>query len=210
MRITDIKEGSRVKLRFIYKNEEIYIGMEVYGVNDENIYIPAVKDRGMPIQVKNLKEPSLIYHTEKGIYEFNDLEIKLCRLGGKFLYEVETDYEAERQNRREAFRLSVGEVVTVKILNKDGYNMVSGILKDISAVGMAVILPYELELGTLLNTVYKVDNKTKLNITGKVVRTEKTDNNRYLHGCKFNERSEVLGKILLKRQIEYKRRGLKT
>lgn len=75
---------------------------------------------------------------------------------------------------------------------------------------MAVILPYELELGTLLNTVYKVDNKTKLNITGKVVRTEKTDNNRYLHGCKFNERSEVLGKILLKRQLEYKRRGLRT
>lgn len=85
MRVTDIKEGSRVKLRFIYKNEEISIGMEVYGVNDESIYIPAVKDRGMPIQVKYLKEPSLIYHTEKGIYEFKDLEIKLCKLRGKFL-----------------------------------------------------------------------------------------------------------------------------
>jgi len=51
----------------------------------------------------------------------------------------------KEKNRREAFRLFLGQDVAVRILNSSlQLNNTKGILKDISTLGMAVIIQYKL------------------------------------------------------------------
>lgn len=210
MKIYLIPEDTEVTLRFTYRGQESEMNMTVYHKTLNKIYLPAIKDGGRPVAGRELKDMALIYHTEQGIFEFRELRMKLMQHNGKLLYEVQSDYDAERTNRREAFRVKILQEVNVIVLNSSSpVRNTRGTLRDISAVGMAVMLPHKIEEGAYLQLVFNLNEKSYVTLVGEIIRTEELSSRRYLYGCKFDERSEMLGKFLLKRQLDYRRRGLK-
>ena len=210
MRLEDIPENTIVTLGFRYKELDVEFELGIYAKKLGAIYVPAIKDREIPLKSKDIKEPYIIYKTETGIYEFNELEIELLTTDERFVYEVKSEQTVERKNRRRAFRVDVGKATSVRIIrnNKDDL-VVSGVIEDISAVGMAVTLYNEIEIGAKIEIVFEWAGDSHVKLMGTVVRVEKKRENRFVYGCAFDERSETLGRILLKRQLESRRRGLK-
>lgn len=211
MNIGLIPENAEITLKFNYMGEEYWIDVNLHYKTFNKIYTPSIKDRNNPIQGDKLDDLVLIYKTEQGIFEFKDIDIKLVVIEDKFLYEIQSDYEAERHNRREAFRVYVGRETNVTIINRGGgINRVNGMIHDISALGMSVVLYTKIDIGSKLEVIFDITDKTYIKLIGDIVRFEELPNKKYLYGCKFDGRSEALGKILLKRQIEHRNRRLNS
>lgn len=211
MNIGLIPEKAYVALRFSYIGDDYEKELQVCHKTFNKIYVPSIKDRNHPIHGNKLEQAALIYKTDQGYYEFKELNIRIVTIGDKFLYEIQSDYIAERQNRRAAFRVPIGSPTNVKVIEKSGKTRrVSGVLHDLSALGMAVILYNKLEVGNKLEVNFNVTDKASIKLVGDVVRIDEITSKKFLYGCKFDDRSETLGKALLRRQLEDRRRKLNS
>ena len=207
MRLEFIENNEEIELEFNYVDKQYNIKVNVHDkVSLRNVIIPAILDAGVPIHPNELKDLKIYYKTDHGIYEYNELEILPSKLGDKHIYCVKSDIDAERINRREAYRLFVGDSVEVRYKDKGNVERTfGGILRDVSIVGMCIVTTLELEMGSILETYFTAGNGFKVNLKGAIVRIQNIPNKRSkIYGVKFDTRTELLSKVIMKRQIDNK------
>ncbi|MDF2609292.1 MAG: hypothetical protein K0R92_766 [Lachnospiraceae bacterium] len=202
MFINMIPEGSEIELNFIYKEEARSMIVEKRNASINVMYIPAILDKNIPILESEMEDVVISYKANDGITIFNPVKLELKKYNENYIYIVTSDCNAERQNRREAFRVFIGEQVTLTVKYKDGHeNKCPGVLKDLSVGGMGIVSGVNLDYVASISIVYEVWDGYNILLTGHVVNSVKLERG-YLYGCKFNERSEVLSKFTVKRQIK--------
>jgi c-di-GMP-binding flagellar brake protein YcgR len=199
-----IPEGTEVELNFIYKEEARSMIVEKRDASPRVIYIPAILDKYVPIPESEMEDVEIVYKANDGITVFKPVKLELRKYNENYIYIVTCDSNVERQNRREAFRVFIGESITLNVSTKDGKEQkCPGVLKDISVGGMGIISGNNLEDADTISIVYEVWEGYQVLLTGQVVSSVELDGRRgYLYGCKFNERSEVISKFTVKRQIK--------
>lgn len=142
------------------------------------------------------------YVFEKKLYLWENVTVKLVRYDGKIYHKIDLFGEGNPYNRRDAYRMYIGEDMSIYVNTATGPEALSVLVKDISETGLAFITKEEFDLDRTIRLRIK-DNATLITISGVIVRKDFQKNlSAYLYGCKFNERNEKLARYIAKKQSE--------
>lgn len=207
LKLTDIKAGEKLEISFNYMDKEYAMDLLVHDKSDCSIILPAILHKDNPVFPMELDSKKIVYKTERGLYEYTEFEMDLKKLNNKYVYCVNCEQIAEKINRREAYRVFIGEEVVIKHFDRLGKEQTfKANLKDLSLTGMGIVSNYEMEEGDIVETLYKADHY-RVVLQGTIVRIEECEHIKSkIYGVKFNGRTEVLGKAIIKRQFDNKKR----
>lgn len=115
------------------------------------------------------------------------------------VYRVSSVTLGMEENRRSAFRLYLGLPAVAQIgANKKAVDV---ILKDLSEAGFSIISKENLDdfEGNLTRIVFNDDNKS-FSIVGIIIRKVPYDDDRFLYGCRLNQKTMSLSRYINERQ----------
>lgn len=206
MKITDIETENKLLLKFKYKEKNYSMIVRLFAKTAQYIVIPSILENDLLVNPEDLKDAEIIYTVKDGIFRFGLLKMESAFYKGIRVYNVSSDEDITRSNRRECYRLFIGELVTVTVLMENGKKRnVDGILKNISITGMGVILKQEFEIGTVLRILYTFDGLNFL-LQGKVIRKDKMRGFRaFTYGCIFKDPNHTINRIIIQKQIRNKK-----
>ena len=206
MKITDIETENKLIIKFKYKEKSYSMIVMLFAKTAQYIVIPSVLENDQLVNPEDLKDAEIIYTVKDGIFRFGLLKIESALYKGIRVYNVSSDEDITRSNRREAYRLFMGELVTVTVLMNNGKNRtVEGILKNISITGMSVVLKQEFEVGTVMRILYTFEGLNFL-LQGKVIRKDKMRGFRaFSYGCIFKDPNHSINRIIIQKQIRNKK-----
>lgn len=208
MRLYDIPEVSLVELHFEYMGEFHKVKtILVYNLN-QIVYVSAIKSAGHVIPAVKLKNVSLIYRTELGVYVFRKLLPKSIFYNGQNLYALSSEEDVVPKNNRKNLRLHVGVSISAKIYTTDGrVSNVQGILKDISMTGMSIIINRKLDRTAKIEISFSVNREKISKLMAHIIHmNEFTTGSGYIYGCEFDIPNETIGRYVVKKYIEMDRR----
>lgn len=206
MRLTEIDTENRLIFRFKYKDKAYSMPVNIISKSTQCIIIPAILNRNQVLDPNSITNADLIFTVKDGIYNFQDLKIEASTIMDKNVYLLFSDTDCTKINRREAYRLFVGEILKINVISKDGSTKVyDGILKDMSILGMGIILKNDIEIGTMINVQYSYGGIC-VQLVGEVIRKSKMDRFRaYTYGCKFFEPNNSVFRIIVMKQLTVKK-----
>jgi hypothetical protein len=145
---------------------------------------------------------NFIYISEGKLYLWEKVSIKLVKYDGGIYHKVDLSGNGKPYNRREAFRMFVGEEMAVAVNTATGPSVINVLVKDISETGVGFITKEELDIDRMFRMKLKDNNKI-IHLSGVIIRKEFLENlHSFLYGCKFNEKNPLLAKYIVKKQGE--------
>lgn len=202
MKLVDIVEKSNLELHFRYKDKKYYLNMSLYKVLEEQVLLRVIDYKGKTINASIFQNPVLIYKNGDGVYKFSNIEILQTSYYGLPMYAVDGFAEVERDNRREAYRVTICEQRKLKVTTTTGKIIETlGFLKDISMTGMGLILNDKKEDINTIELSLDEAKSDEVKITSEVVRIiELPKHSGYLYGCRFYNPKESVGRYIIMRQ----------
>jgi hypothetical protein len=180
----------------------------LYNIN-QTIYVSAIKSAAVIIAATKLKNVSLIYKTEIGVYNFKNLIPRSISYNGHSLYAMNSEQEVQIVNFRKVYRLFVGAKITAKMIAADG-NATSlyCILKDISAIGMGIVTKQKIDMLTKIEICFRVNRDRIEKLIGNIVHEYEFVNGKgFLYGCEFIEPNVRIARYIIKKQKEMNELG---
>jgi len=200
LQIDDIVVGGDVEIEVIMANKAINFKSRVALILKNSILIDSIKFNDQTIGFSNKYQLNFLYKVDGKLYKWENCSIKLVRYDGGIYHKVDITGEGRPYNRRDFFRLYIGEKMLIYINTASGASAMSVLIKDISESGVGFITREELDIDRTIRLKLKFANQI-INLPGVIVRKEYLENlNSYLYGCKFTEKSNLLGKYIAKRQ----------
>ena len=205
MRLTDIDTEYKLILRFIYKDKPYSMMVSIITKSIQCLIIPAILDRNQVLDSNLITDAEIIYTVKDGVFIFKDIKLEVSTIMDKRVYLVFSEEDITRLNRREAYRVFIGEIVKITVITKNGRKRVyDGILKDLSILGMGIILKSDIEIGSSVNIAFQYEG-LNLPLAGEVIRKEKMNRYRaYTYGCRFREPNSSIFRVIVLKQVKNK------
>ena len=189
MKRLELGINSKIEVLFdkiIYKSTIQDINYE-----KENMLIAIPVTEGMYLTLNAEDVIDQIFYDKKGnVFKYNTKIIKRVSDNKIPFYETTFPYNIQKIQRRDYVRVNTAESIEYKLEEKSGKNekdekpYEKGILLDLSGGGMRFKANKEMSHGNIINANVKYENE-KLEVKGKVVRVEKTDDKKYIYGIAF-------------------------
>lgn len=145
---------------------------------------------------------NIVVKFEGKVYQWIDVIVRLVKYNSVIYHKIDLEGDGKPYNRREAYRLYIGEDMPVYINDSSGPIALTVLIKDISETGVGFITNEELDINRTIRLKIK-DFNVFINLSGVIVRKEFLEHlNSYLYGCKFNERNNRLSKYIARKQGE--------
>lgn len=196
MYLNDLEQGQKINLTARIGSEILEFESTVVDTvaSTHSILAETIikNDRVISFKGKGLLVDLMIYSADNAPKVFKNVSIKLVQLKGIIYYNISSLAEALTLNRRQSFRMYVGEAVVIQC--GSNHSTVDGVLKDISNTGFAVTLEearVEMHEGQVIHTVLndRIDEIAKnytFQLYGLIVRKVELENGRVIYGCKLN------------------------
>jgi c-di-GMP-binding flagellar brake protein YcgR len=206
MKITEIETENKLLLKFKYKVKPYSMIVVLFAKNSQHIIIPSILENDRVVNPEELKEPEIIYTVKDGIFLFGQLKIETAFFQGIRVYSISSDEDVIRANRREAYRMFIGELAKVTVAMENGKKKnVEGILKNISILGMSIVLKQEFDVGSTMSILYEFEGLNFF-LQGTVVRKDKMNGYRaFSYGCRFKDTNHSLNRIIIQKQTRNKK-----
>ena len=206
MKIFEIDTENKLIIKFNHSDKDYSLFVSLLAKSSQYIVIPSILKNNQVVDPVQLKDAEIIYTVKDGVFRFpiNKLQSEVFK--GMRVYYTFSDSDATMENRREAYRVFIGEIVTVSITNQNGKKKnVEGILKDLSLTGMGVISKLEFEKGTMMQIIFNFEGVNFL-LAGEIIRKEKIQRFRaFNYGVKFTSPNYGINRILMIKQIRSKK-----
>ena len=182
----------------VNKNEMDIKTKSAFAKNGD-LYVPTIKVQGKAVGFNKDKcELSLYVQSEPLPYVFSDVDIHLTALKGKKYHKISTEKSGIELNRRKNYRLYVGANAHVQL----GGTLYDATLKDVSLTGFSFLLNEEATFASSFVSVQFEDLSRQLVLLGDVVRTYRTENGKYLYGCKLRNEPKGFENYISEKQRE--------
>ncbi len=206
MKIIDIETENKLLMKFKYKEKNYTMIVALIAKSSEYVIIPAILANNQVVDPDALEEVEIIYTVKDGVFRFEQLKIVAAFVLGMRVYHVSSEEDVTRMNRRESYRVFIGEVVTVMVTTEEGRKRnVEGVLKNISVTGMGIVLKQDFEIGTSMRILYDCEGVHFL-LQGTVIRKEKVKGYRaFSYGCLYKNPDNKLNRVIIQKQIRNKK-----
>lgn len=205
MKIIDIEIENKLIIKFNYKDRPFSMVVEIISKNNNYIIIPSILEKDLIVDPSTLSEVELIYTVKDGIFLFESTRFEISVYQGMRVYLVSSDEDINRINRREAYRVFIGELVKINVTTADGKKKnIEGILKNISVTGMGIISKHEFEIGSTISVIYGFEG-IYFHLLGEVIRKDKINRYKaYSYGCLFKVPNNGINRVISQIQIRNK------
>ncbi len=146
-------------------------------------------------------------------YAWNNIQVQAVSFKGRHFHAIELFGEAEAKNRRNNFRVPIGEMMNVIYFTESGPKPHHALVKDISETGFAFISAEDFDIGRMVRLNIMLPDKTPLSLSAKIVRNQQSQRaSEKLYGCRFSEKNSKLSTFLmqLQREKQKKKVGLSS
>lgn len=202
MIIDDIPHGSNIELDVRYGGRTMSFSSEVNLIIDSSVLISPVMVNDQTVGFNENCRINLIVKIEDKVFLWDNVTVKLVKYDGNIYHKIDVYGEGKPYNRREAYRLYIGEDMPIYINTSTGPLALSVLVKDLSETGVGFITKEDLETDRTIRLKIK-DNYSIINLSGIIIRKEYLSHlDSFLYGCKFNEKNNKLGKYIAKKQGE--------
>lgn len=202
MLIDDIPIGSSIELDVRYVGRTMSFNSEVVLKVGNSILISPIIINKQTIGFNDDCRVNLIVKIEHKVYLWNSVSVRLVKYDGIIYHKIDIVGVGKPYNRREAYRMYIGEDMPIYINTASGPLSINVLVKDLSETGVGFICKEELDIDRIIRLKLK-DNHIIINLSGKIVRKDfLTHLDSFLYGCKFNEKNNRLGHYIAKKQGE--------
>ncbi|MCR5585040.1 MAG: PilZ domain-containing protein [Lachnospiraceae bacterium] len=142
-------------------------------------------------------------------YVWSNIQVQAVSFKGRHFHAIELFGEAESKNRRNNFRVPIGEMMNVVYFTESGPKPHHALIKDISETGFAFISKEEFDIGRMVRLNIMLPDKTRLAMSAKIVRCQSAPKvTESLYGCHFSERNAKLSTFLMQLQREKQKKKI--
>lgn len=208
MRIEEISVDAAIELDVRYQGKFMNFRSKVVLVRDMSVLINSIKVGDQKIGFTNQCFIQFLYKVNGKVYLWENVSVSLVKFNGVVYHKVDLMGEGKQYNRRNAYRLYVGEEMPIYMNTTSGLTAVTVLLKDISETGIGFISKDELNTERMFRFKFKNDKKV-IDLSGMIIRKEYLEHlSTYLYGGKFGEKNPMLSNYIANCQSdELKRRN---
>ncbi len=205
MRLTDIDSENKLIFRFKYKDKSYSMIVDIITKSIQCLIIPAILNRNQVLEPNMISEVEIIYTVKDGVFIYKDIKLEASSIMEKRVYLLFSEEDIPRLNRREAYRVFIGEILSMTVISKSGRKRVyEGILKDVSILGMGVILKNDIEIGSFISIAFQYEG-LNIPLYGEIIRKDKMNGYKaFTYGCKFKEPNNSIFRVIVLKQVKNK------
>lgn len=202
MQIKDIPIGANIEIEVKYHGQCVNFYSDVVEIIEDSVLIKPIMVGEKTLGFSDSNQVNFIYIFEDKVYVWDHIEVILVKYNGSMYHKANLSGEGIPYNRRNSYRMYIGEDMPLHINTSRGSATINVLVKDVSETGVAFITEEELSVGRVFRLKLK-DNNRLINLSGVIVRREYLENlGSFIYGCKFNEYNAVLGGYIARKQIE--------
>ncbi|HKL80583.1 MAG TPA: PilZ domain-containing protein [Mobilitalea sp.] len=206
MQIDEITNGSSIELEVKYSGHSMSFRSDITVIKNNSILITTIKVNDQTIGFSDKCQLNFIIKFDNKVYIWENVYVKLVKYDGNIYHKVDLFGDGKPYNRRDSFRMFIGEDMPLYVNSSTGPTAINVMVKDISETGVGFIAKDEIDIDRTIRLRIK-DSTNIINLSGVIVRKEFLENlNSYLYGCRFNEKNDKLGKFIAKKQGEQMRK----
>lgn len=200
MEQSELEKGRNIELLITWNEQTLSYKTTIFDFYNDWILIPAITAKGKIIGFPEHCNVDFIYAKEKELFRWSNASLKPVRVGSKVLHRVTLEGEGKPYNRRNAYRLFLGEQMGLYYSTADGRSSTYALVKDISETGFGFFSEKDFEMKHLVS-IRLVDGTLALNLCGTIVRKQKVDDkDMYFYGCRLTHNYNILGKYIVMKQ----------
>lgn len=202
MQIKDIPIGANIEIEVKYHGQCVNFYSDVVEIIEDSVLIKPIIVEEKTLGFSDSNQVNFIYIFEDKVFVWDHIEVILVKYNGSMYHKANLSGEGIPYNRRNSYRMYIGEDMPLHINTSRGSTTINVLVKDVSETGVAFITEEDLSIGRVFRLKLK-DNNRLINLSGVIVRREYLEHlGSFLYGCKFNEYNAVLGGYIARKQIE--------
>lgn len=202
LRINEIQLGASVEFEAKYNGRSTGFRSHVVGIKDSTVIVKAIIVDDQTLGFTENCIVNFLCISNGKVYCWENVTVKLVKYNGKIYHMVELSGEGIPYNRRNAYRMHIGEDMPLYINTANGPSAINVLVKDISETGVAFITKDDLSINRTFRLKLR-DNNQFITLSGIIIRKEYLEHlQSYLYGCRFSENNEILGKYIAQKQLE--------
>ena len=202
MQIDSLTKGGTVEVEAKCNGKYMTFMSEIVIIKNNSILIASIKVNDQTIGFSEKCQINFLYKTEGKLFLWENVSVKLVKYDGSIYHKIDIYGEGKPYNRRDSYRMYIGEDMPLYVNSSSGPSALSVLVKDISETGVSFITKDDIDVDRTIRLKLK-DNNAIISLSGVIVRKEFLSNlASFLYGCKFNEKNNKLGKFLAKKQGE--------
>lgn len=226
MYLANMKVGKSIEINVTREEESFRLVSKIEEVFKDKIYITLIRGNKKPFQFLPDDKIEFIYRDQTRIYLFREVKGTFAKLDDMYVHCLFCDQKGEAYNRRNAFRVYMGEAVKADIAKRGHeeflhdkeideekkkfllYNQ-SVLIKDLSETGTAIYCNENLQDGDYIEFQLKTELGS-IHVRGEIVRKQDESQGIYrqLYGINFVQKTNNLTKFIFARQrklLQYSR-----
>jgi len=202
LHIDEISKGGAVELEVKYEGKSMNFSSEVVLITNNSVLVTSITVNDQTIGFSDKYQVNLLYKVESKLYIWEKVTAKLVKYDGGIYHKIDLQGEGKVYNRRNSYRLYIGEEMPLYVNTAEGPTALSVLLKDISESGFAFITKEDLEVSRSVR-LKLTDESIVINLSALILRKEFLENRATnLYGCKLTERNPKLSKYIVKKQAD--------
>lgn len=202
MHIDEIPIGSGVELDVRYTGRTMSFNSELMLIINKSILISPIIINEQTIGFNDNCRVNLIIKIEDKVYLWDNVTVKLVKYEGVIYHKIDILEDGKPYNRREAYRMYIGEDMLIYVNTANGPLAITVLVKDLSETGVGFISKEDLDIDRTIRLKLK-DYNSIISLSGIIIRKEFLIHlDSFLYGCKFNEKNNRLGKYIARKQGE--------
>ncbi len=202
----ELVRGEQIELDVTYNGKSISFKSEiVYSLNN-SILIAGIKYHNRAISFSDQCTFNLLYLFQGKLYIWEKVTVKLVKAESTVYHKIELNSDGKPYNRRETFRMYIGEEMPIIINMIEGPASFTVLIKDISESGLAFMAKEDFDTNRTihLNITY---HHMMICLKAVIIRKEFLEHiNLTLYGCKLIEKNQTLNKYIAEKQGEQLRK----
>lgn len=201
MTFTETRTGDNLIVQVVLEQQTMDFSTKVVGLRGRDLIVDVIYLRKKILNVadKSIQINIMLIRENKVPIIWKNVTCEIIKEDEQYFYQITAHGDGYENNRREAFRLFIGNDGVAQIgINKKSLEVT---VKDVSENGFSFITPTNLDMviGKSVRLVFE-DLDITFSLMGIIVRKVKVGENEILYGCKLSVRNNSLLKYINSKQ----------
>jgi hypothetical protein len=212
MNISDFQPGQIVQLNVKMNDISGSFESKVSLIHDSLLLLEPIYVNGNLVGFPKNCAVDLNYTHESLFYIWRNIRIQTIMYKKQYYHAAEIIGDAEVVNRRNNYRVYIGEEMDVSYFTEKGPKSIHTLIKDISETGFAFFSSDFFQIDRVVRLNIPMRDRSIMHLSAKIVRSvpPAEEGGETLYGCKFVERNAKLSNYLMKLQREKQKQKLDT
>lgn len=201
MTFTEAQAGDNLIIQIVFGKQNIDLPSKIVSVRKENLIVDIIylNKKMLNLENEHIRMNLMLIREGKVPIVWKNVTCKIIKENEQAFYQITAHSEGYENNRREAFRLFLGNDGVAQVgINKKALEV---IVRDVSENGFSFLTSIDVKMavGEPVRLVF-VDLDITFSLMGIVVRKVNVNEKEVLYGCKLSVRNNKLLKYINSKQ----------